>query len=69
MRNSVNYAAIILFGTLMVCNAAARCNEVVVSSRDTIIQGVRDDVRRKIQERNVSSSVHARSNPKQDAPR
>jgi hypothetical protein len=48
---------IALVGLLVVLIAQARAED---SSRDTIIQGVRDDVRRKIEERNGRPSETAR---------
>jgi hypothetical protein len=47
MRKSVRRAAIIAFGMLVVLSAQARSQDF---TRETIIHGVRDDVRRKIQE-------------------
>jgi hypothetical protein len=40
---------------LAVLNAKAKSDEAVDSTRESIIQGVRDDVRRKIQERNEAA--------------
>ena len=47
MRHAIHRAVIIALGVLVVLSAQARGAS---SSRQTIIQGVRDDVRRKIQE-------------------
>jgi hypothetical protein len=47
MRRSVYCAALVAFGMLAVLSSQARSQD---SSRETIIQGVRDDVRRKIRE-------------------
>lgn len=52
MRFSALRAAIPVFGMLAVLNAKAKADEVLDSTRESIIQGVRDDIRRKIQERN-----------------
>jgi hypothetical protein len=51
MRYSLRRAVVLGFGMLLLAGAAARCEEGS-DSREQIIQGVRDDVRRKIQERN-----------------
>jgi hypothetical protein len=47
MRRSIHRPVIALAGLLVVLSAQSRAED---SSRETIIQGVRDDVRRKIQE-------------------
>jgi hypothetical protein len=47
MRRAIHRAVIIALGVLLVLSAPARG---AGSSRQTIIQGVRDDIRRKIQE-------------------
>lgn len=47
MRHSIHCAVIIALGMLLVLSAQARG---AGSGRQTIIQGVRDDVRRKIQQ-------------------
>jgi hypothetical protein len=52
MRFSTFRAAILVFGLLAVLDAKAKADEAVDSTRESIIQGVRDDIRRKIQERN-----------------
>lgn len=53
MRQSTRRAVIFAFGILMVMSAGARARaDEAGSSRESIIEGVRDDVRRKIQERN-----------------
>jgi hypothetical protein len=59
MRQSA-YAVIIVIGTLLVSNAAAWCNEVLNSTREQVTQSVRDDVRRKIHEREHAPAVYAR---------
>jgi hypothetical protein len=66
MQKSV-YAAIVVIGTLLASNAAAWCNEVLNSTRESVTQTVRDDVRRKIRERE-RSAVYARR-PREVAPR
>jgi hypothetical protein len=38
------------FGMYLALGGVARCDDPAESSRDSIIQGVRDDVRRKIRE-------------------
>lgn len=43
-------APILAVGLLMALCGAARCNDPAESSRESIIQGVRDDVRRHIRE-------------------
>jgi hypothetical protein len=48
MRHSIHRPVIVLAGLLVVLSAQVRAED---STRDTIIQGVRDDVRRKIEER------------------
>jgi hypothetical protein len=58
MRHPACHAAIIALATLVVWSAEARCNEIVNSTRETIIQSVRDDVRRRIQERRVYPPQH-----------
>lgn len=84
MRQSLYCAAIIALGMFATLNARARADEVLDSTRETIIQGVRDDVRRKIHERSEIPSENrpeiasegkpptaapAHSNPKPDAPK
>jgi hypothetical protein len=59
MRQSA-YAVIIVIGTLLVSNTAAWCNEVLNSTREQVTQSVRDDVRRKIHEREHAPAVYAR---------
>jgi hypothetical protein len=49
MRHSFHRAVIIAFAVLVTLSTQARSQD---ASRETIIQGVRDDVRRKIQEEN-----------------
>ncbi|HKS18067.1 MAG TPA: hypothetical protein VJS63_02510 [Bradyrhizobium sp.] len=44
-------ALIVGFSMMMACGGVARCEDPAESSRDSIIQGVRDDVRRQIRER------------------
>jgi hypothetical protein len=51
MHYSINRAIILGFGMLLFVNASARSDEAA-GTREQIIQGVRDDVRRKIEERN-----------------
>ena len=58
MQKSV-YAATIVIGTLLASNAAAWCNEVLSSTREQVTQSVRDDVRRKIHEREHAPVVYA----------
>ena len=58
MRGPIHRLAIVALGTLTLFGVQARSQE---SSRETIIQGVRDDVRRKIQEEKAAgpSANHA----------
>ena len=77
MRHSICRATFLAIGLLtLVWNTAARCDD----SRENVIQGVRDDVRRKIQERSEvpparpESDVAAETKqptpaPVQDSPR
>jgi hypothetical protein len=58
-RRSIHRPVIALAGLLVVLSAQARAED---SNRETIIQGVRDDVRRKIQE---GSEKPAETNPEQ----
>ena len=51
MRYTARHAVVLGFGILMLAGVAARSDEAA-GAREQIIQGVRDDVRRKIQERN-----------------
>jgi hypothetical protein len=51
MRYTARHAVLLGFGILMLAGVAARSDEAA-GAREQIIQGVRDDVRRKIQERN-----------------
>lgn len=51
MRYSVKRTILLGFGILLLAGTVARSDETS-DSREQIIQGVRDDVRRKIQERN-----------------
>lgn len=79
MRHSAYRATFLVLGLLtLVSNTAARCDEA--SNRESVIQGVRDDVRRKIQERSevpsatrpesdVASEVKPPPAPAQDGPR
>ena len=48
MRCSIHRPVMVLAGLLVLWSAQARADEA--SNKDTIVQGVRDDVRRKIQE-------------------
>jgi hypothetical protein len=50
MRRPIHHSVMILAGLLMLFGTQARQVRAEDESRDTIIQGVRDDVRRKIQE-------------------
>jgi hypothetical protein len=50
MRRPIHRSVMILAGLLMLFGTQARQVRAEDESRDTIIQGVRDDVRRKIQE-------------------
>jgi hypothetical protein len=59
MRQSAN-AVIIVIGTLLISNATAWCNEVLNSTREQVTQSVRDDVHRKIHEREHAPAVYAR---------
>jgi hypothetical protein len=47
-------------GMYLALGGAGRCNDPAEPSRDSIIQGVRDDVRRKIKEQ---SEIEARKEP------
>jgi hypothetical protein len=58
-------AAAIALGTLTVYTTSATCGEALNAGRETIIQGVRDDVRNKIRARNAPPAVPARS-PRRD---
>ena len=62
-------AAAIAFGTLTICATSALSNEALNASRETIIQGVRDDVRHRIYERNYPPAVYARSHRKENRDR
>lgn len=56
MRHAARHAALLVFGLLaLALNTGARCDEA--SNRDSVIQSVRDDVRRKIQERSEIPSA------------
>jgi hypothetical protein len=68
MRRPAYYAAVIALAALSVWSAEARCSEVLNSTRETIIQGVRDDIRRKIQERRATPPQHEHR-PEQHIPR
>jgi hypothetical protein len=57
MRRSIHRPVIVLAGLLVVLSAQARAED---STRDTVIQGVRDDVRRKIEERSERPAETAR---------
>jgi hypothetical protein len=57
MRMFIQQAVIVGCGTLLLLSAQA--NAQGYSSRETIIQGVRDDVRRKIDGRNVDRAAAA----------
>jgi cytoskeletal protein RodZ len=50
MRRSIYRSVMVLAGLLVLFSAQARQARAESESRETIIQGVRDDVRRKIQE-------------------
>jgi hypothetical protein len=84
MRQSLYCTAIVALGMFAALNGRARADEAIDSTRETIIQGVRDDVRRKIHERNEVPSENrpeiasegkpatpapAHSNPKLDTPK
>lgn len=85
MRSSTLGAVILVFGMLAVLSARAKADETGDSTRESIIQGVRDDVRRKIQERNevqaekrpeiaseakpAATAAPVRNNPKPDTPK
>lgn len=56
MRNVTHHAVLIGLGMLLVTTTVARCDEAG-DSREQIIQGVRDDIHRKIQERNEAPAV------------
>ena len=68
MRHSACHAAAIALAALTLWSAEARANEVLNSSRETIIQSVRDDVRRQIQERRAYPPQHEHA-PRQYVPR
>jgi hypothetical protein len=56
MRYSAYRATFLALGLLTLAfNTAARCDEA--SNRESVIQGVRDDIRRKIQERSEAPSA------------
>jgi hypothetical protein len=55
MRTSIQRAVIVGFGALVLLSTQG--NAQGFSNRETIIQGVRDDVRRKIEERNEKASA------------
>ena len=57
MRCSIHRPVIALAGLLVVLSGQARSED---STRETIIQGVRDDVRRKIEERSERPAETAR---------
>jgi hypothetical protein len=84
MRQLFYRVAIVALGMLAALSARARADEAVDSTRETIIQGVRDDVRRKIHERSEippenrpeiatqgkpPTAAPAHSNPKPDTPK
>ncbi len=48
-------AAIIALGMVAVFNARARADEAIDASRETLIQGISDDVRCKIRERSETT--------------
>ncbi|MBI5323240.1 hypothetical protein [Bradyrhizobium sp.] len=56
MTPSLNFCRTLLFGLCLTLPIASvgRCEDPAKASRDTIIQGVRDDVRRKIREREAN---------------
>jgi hypothetical protein len=56
MRRSIHRPVIALVGWLVVLSGQARSED---STRDTIIQGVRDDVRRRILEGNKQPAENA----------
>ena len=58
MRHPACRAAVLALAALCFWSAEARSNEIVNSTRETIIQSVRDDVRRRIQERRVYPPQH-----------
>ena len=58
MRHPACHAAVIALAALCLWSAEARCDEVLNSTRETIIQGVHDDVRRRIEERRVYPPQH-----------
>jgi hypothetical protein len=61
MRHSICGATFLAIGLLtLALNTAARCDD----GRENVIQGVRDDVRRKIQER---SEVPSTTRPESEA--
>jgi hypothetical protein len=56
MRHTTCRATFLAVGLLtLALSTAARCDEA--SNRESVIQGVRDDVRRKIQERSEAPSA------------
>jgi len=62
MRHSIHFAVIIALGMLLVLSAQARG---AGSGRQTIIQGVRDDVRRKIQQNENAAGPSAHRHGRQ----
>ena len=54
MRRSIHRCVMVLAGLLALWSVQARADEA--SNKDTIVQGVRDDVRRKIQESGEKAS-------------
>jgi hypothetical protein len=73
MKESVCRAAVLAFGMIAVLGAKACADEAIDSTRETIIQSVRDDVRRKIPERNQMpaenrSEVASEAKPSTNAP-
>jgi len=68
MRHPACDAAVIALAALCLWSAEARSNEALNSTRETIIQSVRDDVRRRIQERRVYPPQHEH-HPEHHVPR
>jgi hypothetical protein len=58
MRYPAWHAVVIALVTLVLWSGEARSNEIVNSTRESIIQSVRDDVRRRIQERRAYPPQH-----------
>jgi hypothetical protein len=64
MRKSA-YPAPIVVGTQQASNVAAWCNEVLSSTREQVTQRVRDDVRRRIHERECQAPPAVHHHPRE----